>query len=67
MTGIGMMIIVFIFIVIVIFAVCGFVLLIALSFENKKSNKTFTTLKECLACGEISKEEYSEKKRLIKN
>lgn len=40
MTGIGMMVSIFMLIVILVFALCGIVLLISLYFENKKSYKT---------------------------
>ncbi|RBP05342.1 SHOCT domain-containing protein [Rossellomorea aquimaris] len=64
MMGLGMMLNMLIWIVIIGFAIYGFIMLIVKPFENK-SNKALSILKERFANGEISREEFEEKKTLL--
>jgi putative membrane protein len=64
MMGFGMMLNMLIWIVIIGFAIYGFIMVIVKPFENK-SNKALSILKERFANGEISREEFEEKKALL--
>ena len=64
MMGLGMMLNMLIWIVIIGFAIYGFIMVVVKPFENK-SNKALSILKERFADGEISKEEFEEKKALL--
>jgi putative membrane protein len=64
MMGFGMMLNMLIWIVIIGFAIYGFIMLIVKPFENK-SNKALRILKERFANGEISREDFEEKKNLL--
>lgn len=66
MMGIGMMLNMLLWIVVIGFAIYGFILLIMKHFENK-ANNALTILKERFARGEIDAEEYNERKRLLKD
>lgn len=66
MMGIGMMINMLFYIVVVGFAIYGFVLLIMKPFENK-ANNALKILNERFAHGEIDTVEYKEKLRVLKD
>lgn len=65
MMGMGMMLNMLFYIIVIGFAIYGFILLIIKPFENK-ANNALSILKERFARGEIDAEEYEEKKRLLK-
>ncbi|OXS61493.1 hypothetical protein B1B00_08980 [Bacillus sp. DSM 27956] len=65
MMGLGMMLNMLFWIVIIGFAIYGFILIIMKPFESK-SNKALAILKERFARGDISREEYEEKRELLK-
>jgi len=65
MMGIGMMLNMLIWIVLLGFAIYGFILLIMKPFEYK-TNSALTILKERFARGEIDVEEYKQRKSLLK-
>ncbi|WP_026581391.1 SHOCT domain-containing protein [Bacillus sp. J33] len=66
MMGYGMMLSMLFWIVLIGFAIYGFILLIMKPFENK-SNNAINILKERFARGEIDAVEYNEKKNLLKD
>lgn len=66
MMGYGMMLSMLFWIVLIGFAIYGFILLIIKPFENK-SNNAINILKERFARGEIDAVEYNEKKNLLKD
>ncbi|GLB62097.1 SHOCT domain-containing protein [Cytobacillus sp. NCCP-133] len=63
MMGYGMMLSMLFWIVLIGFALYGFILLIMKPFEKNKSNNALTILKERFARGEIDAEEYNERKK----
>ncbi|OXT17192.1 hypothetical protein B9K06_12595 [Bacillus sp. OG2] len=65
MMNFGMMLTMFFWIVIIGFAIYGFVLLIMKPFEKKQDN-AYTILRERFARGDINQAEYEEKKELLK-
>ncbi|PGT79582.1 SHOCT domain-containing protein [Bacillus sp. AFS040349] len=65
MMRIGMMLNMLIWIVLLGFAIYGFILLIMKPFEYK-TNSALTILKERFARGEIDVEEYKQRKSLLK-
>ncbi|CAM3686970.1 hypothetical protein GCM10009865_43450 [Aeromicrobium ponti] len=66
MMGLGMMLNMLFYIIVLGFAIYGFVLLIMKPFENK-ANNALAILKERFAQGEIDAEEFEERKRLLKD
>ncbi|WP_394141618.1 SHOCT domain-containing protein [Cytobacillus oceanisediminis] len=66
MMGLGMMLNMLFYIIVLGFAIYGFVLLIMKPFENK-ANNALVILKERFAQGEIDAEEFEERKRLLKD
>lgn len=66
MMGFGMMVNMLFYIVVIGFAIYGFILLIMKPFENK-GNSALAILKERHARGEIDAEEYKEKMKVLKN
>jgi putative membrane protein len=64
MMGFGMMLNMLFRIGVIGFAIYGFIMVIVKLFENK-TNKAFNILKERFASGEISREEFEEKKDLL--
>ncbi|PMC35034.1 hypothetical protein CJ195_20640 [Bacillus sp. UMB0899] len=67
MMGYGMMLNMLFWIVLIGFAIYGFILLIMKPFEKNNSNNALTILKERFARGEIDPEEYNERKSLLKD
>jgi putative membrane protein len=63
--GFGMMMTMLFWIIVIGFAIYGFIMLIMKPFENK-SNSVLTMLKERLAKDDISVEEYEEKRWILK-
>ncbi|MEA3321482.1 MAG: SHOCT domain-containing protein [Bacillota bacterium] len=66
MMGMGMMLNMLFYIVVIGFAIYGVILLIMKPFENK-ANSAQTILKERFARGEIDSEEYKEKLQVLKD
>jgi putative membrane protein len=64
MMGFGMMLNMLFRIGVIGFAIYGFIMVIVKLFENM-TNKAFNILKERFASGEISREEFEEKKDLL--
>ncbi|RBP86198.1 putative membrane protein [Cytobacillus firmus] len=65
MMGLGMMLSMLFWIIVIGFAIYGFIMLIAKPFENR-NNKPESLLKERFARGEISEDEYKEKRRVLR-
>lgn len=66
MMGIGMMLNMLFYILIIGFAIYGLIMLIMKPFENK-TNNALSILKERFARGEIDDQEFEDKKRLLKD
>ncbi|MFC4324244.1 SHOCT domain-containing protein [Litchfieldia salsa] len=66
MMRMGMMLNMLFYIVVIGFAIYGFLLLVMKPFENK-ANNALSILKERFARGEIDAEEYKEKMKVLKN